>query len=308
MIYHKFMACFNPRMKGVFVDSPNIRLEIENPMRKQRGKYLIDFSQIDIEVRRNRGISLEEYKGSPDKVKSILNEDIERAYDFFEKMIIAAVSAIAGKNEEDLKALGVAMDVPKQPFPRFRNDEIMKKYGKAAAEAKAGEETGEQFFWVTGLMRENYDLIYPYLLPDGSKIPMSSFTSDMIYNYDICAKSRQRETGKFMPALEILSGAIREWLYEPIIERLVENKILNERPVFEDGNIANIETLAGYSPFLTAAAMKDSSGKPLFPETFGGGLGVERFLYATLKGPVIDKIDDLTCFGKNPDSFPIFLF
>jgi hypothetical protein len=124
----------------------------------------------------------------------------------------------------------------------------------------------------------------------------------------MCAKSRQRETGKFLPALEILSGAIREWLYEPIIERLVENKILAERPVFEDGNIANIETLAGYSPFLTAAAMKDPSGKPLFPETFGGGLGVERFLYATLKGPVIEKIDDLTCFGKNPDSFPLFLF
>ena len=58
MIYSKFLSCHNPKMKGVFVDSPNIRLEIESPDRVQRGKYLIDFSQMDVEVRRNRGIDL----------------------------------------------------------------------------------------------------------------------------------------------------------------------------------------------------------------------------------------------------------
>lgn len=308
MIYHKFLACFNPKIKGIFVDSPNIRLEIESPQRKQRGKYLIDFSQIDIEVKRNRGITLTQYKNEPEKVKAILNEDIERAYDFFERMIIAMVSAVASKNEDELKALGVILEVPRQPFPRFRNDDILKRYGKAWGEVMAGEETNEQFFWVTGLMRENYDLIYPYILPDGTRLPISSFTSDMIYNYDICAKARQRDTGKFMPALEILSGAIREWLYEPIIERLLDNKILTERPVFENGNIKNIEPLAGYSPFLSAACMTDEKGRPYFPETFGGGLGVERFLYSVLRGKAVEKIDDITCFGKNPDSYPIFLF
>ncbi|HEY9162398.1 MAG TPA: hypothetical protein VIS94_15075 [Desulfomonilia bacterium] len=308
MIYHKFLACFNPKIKGIFVDSPNIRLEIESPQRKQRGKYLIDFSQIDIEVKRNRGITLTQYKNEPEKVKAILNEDIERAYDFFERLIIAMVSAVASKNEDELKALGVILEVPRQPFPRFRNDDILKRYGKAWGEVMAGEETNEQFFWVTGLMRENYDLIYPYILPDGTRLPISSFTSDMIYNYDICAKARQRDTGKFMPALEILSGAIREWLYEPIIERLIDNKILTERPVFENGNIKNIEPLAGYSPFLSAACMTDENGRPYFPETFGGGLGVERFLYSVLRGKAVEKIDDITCFGKNPDSYPIFLF
>jgi hypothetical protein len=54
--------------------------------------------------------------------------------------------------------------------------------------------------------------------------------------------------------------------------------------------------------------MKDKNGKPYFPDTFGAGIGVERSLYAMLKGPVIEKIDDVTCFGKNPDSYPIFLF
>jgi aspartyl/asparaginyl-tRNA synthetase len=308
MIYHKFMACFNPRLKGIFVDSPNIRLEIESPQRKQRGKYIIDFSQIDIEIRRNRGINFEEYKNEVDKVKGILKEDLEKAIDFFERMLIAGVTAILEKNEPELKDLGVALEVPKQPFPRLKYDEILKKYGKADLDAKAGEEVSTQFFWEVGLMRENYDLIYPYIRPDGSKIPISSFTSDMIYNYDICAKTIVRKTGKYSPAVEILSGAIREWLYEPIIERLIDNKVLLERPVFKDGNISNIEILDGYGPFLTTVAMKDTSGKPLFPDTYGGGVGIERFLYAILRGGKIEKIDDVTCFGKNPDSYPIFLF
>jgi len=308
MIYMKFLACFNPRLKGIFVDSPNIRLEIESPQRKQRGKYLIDFSQIDVELRRNRGIDLEQYKNQPDKVKKILKEDYEKAIDFFERMLIAGVAAIVDKNEDSLKALGVALEVPKQPFPRVRHDEALKKYGKVDLDAKVGEDVSAQFFWVTGLMRENYDLIYPYLLPDGSKKPLSSFTSDMIYNYDICAKSIVRETGKFTRALEILSGALREWLYEPIIQRLIDNRIIPELPEFEDGILQNISILDGYGPFLTAVFLKDEKGKPYFPDTLGAGIGIERSLYAMLKGPRIEKIDDVTCFGKNPDSFPIFLF
>ncbi len=171
MIYMKFLACFNPKLKGIFVDSPNIRLEIESPQRKQRGKYLIDFSQIDVEVRRNRGIGLEEYKNKPDKVKKILKEDMEKAIDFFERMLIECVKTIVEKNDEDLKALGVALEVPKSPFPRVKHDAAIKKYGKVDLDAKVGEDVPTQFFWVTGLMRENYDLIYPYLLPDGSKLP-----------------------------------------------------------------------------------------------------------------------------------------
>ena len=73
MIYSKFLACHNPKIKGIFVDSPNLRLEIESPDRMQRGKYLIDFSQMDVEVRRNRGIDLETYLKEPEKVKKVLD-------------------------------------------------------------------------------------------------------------------------------------------------------------------------------------------------------------------------------------------
>ena len=306
MIYSKFLACYNPRIKGVFVDSPNIRLEIESPDRIQRGKYLIDFSQMDVEVRRNRGIDLETYLNEQDKVKDILAEDMEKSMDLFERLIVHAMTRIVEKNEDDLKALGVTIEVPRQPFPRFRCNESREKYGRDY-ELKLGEEVREQFFWITGLLRENYDLVYPYLIP-GGKISRSEITSNMIYNYDLCTKSIVRDTGKHMPALEILSGAVREWLYETIVERLLDNGIIPARPVIQDGNIENIDELGGYGPFLMMTAKKDDQGRAVFPETFGGGIGVERALYALLRGPALSKIDEITCFGKNPDSHQLFMF
>jgi len=306
MIYSKFLACHNPRIKGIFVDSPNIRLEIESPDRLQRGKYLIDFTQMDLEVRRNRGIDMDTYLKDPDGVKKILAEDMEKAMDLFERLIIHAMTQLVEKNEEDLKALGVAIEVPKQPFPRFRCDEAWEKYGRGY-DIRLGEEIKETFFWITGLLRENYDLIYPYFTPEG-KVPLSKITSDMIYNYDICAKGILRDTGKQTPALEVLSGAVREWLHEPIIERLLDNEIIPSRPIIYEGNIKNIDELGGYGPFLLMTAKKDAQGRSTFPETFGGGIGVERTLYALTRGPAIDKVDDITCFGKNPDSHQLYMF
>jgi aspartyl/asparaginyl-tRNA synthetase len=308
MIYSKFLACFNPKVKGVFVDSPNIRLELESPTGKQRGKYLIDFSQMDIELRRNRDIQLDQYLGKPEAVTAILREDMEKALTFFERLIRAACEAVVKKNEADLKALGVALEVPSSPFPRFRKDQAVEKYGPAVFEQKLGTSTTSQFFWITGLLRENYDLIYPYLREDGSKVPLSAFTSDMIYNYDMCAQARLRSSNSNGPAFEIGSGAVREWLFEPIVERLLDNKVLTVRPKLSDGVIENIDELGGYGPFLMAVRQKDTHGKSLFPSTFGGGIGIERALLALLLGPRIKMVDDVTLFGKNPDTHPLYLF
>lgn len=307
MIYAKFLACHHPKLKGIFVDSPNIRLEVESPDRVQRGKYIVDFSQMDMELRRNRGIDLETYFSKQDQVKEILREDMNIARDFFERLIIYSMERVVERNEDELKELGVAIEVPKQPFPAFAYEEAKGKYGPKEYESETGKETRSQFFWITGIPRENYDLIYPYLIP-GGKIDMSEVTSDMVYNYDMCAKSILRDTGEQTEARELLSGAIREWLYEPIVERLLDNKVIPVRPIIAEGNIENINQLDGYGPFLLAASMKDQAGKPTFPDTYGGGIGVERTLYTLLRGPKVDKIDDVTFFGKNPDSHQIYLF
>jgi hypothetical protein len=308
MIYSKFLACFNPKVKGIFVDSPNIRLELESPTGAQRGKYLIDFSQMDIELRRNRDVQLDRYINNTKEVAAILREDMEKALSFFEELIIAACKAVIAKNELDLAALGVSLEVPTSPFPRFRKDEATAKHGAGGLEQKLGGTIKSQFFWITGLMRENYDLIYPYLKPDSSKLPMADFTSDMIYNYDICAQSLQKSNHRYGPAFEIGSGALREWLYEPIVERLIDNKVLIVRPKIVNGNIENIDELGGYGPFLMAVSQKDKAGKSVFPSTFGGGIGIERALYALLAGSRIRKVDDVTLFGKNPDSHPLYLY
>ena len=92
------------------------------------------------------------------------------------------------------------------------------------------------------------------------------------------------------------------------MERILDNKVLPVRPVIINGNIDNLDELGGYGPFLYFVSMKDERGKPLFPDTMGGGIGIERTLYATLRGTKIDKIDDVTFFGKNPDSHPLYLF
>ena len=308
MIYSKFLACSNRNVKGIFVDSPNIRLEMESPMRLQRARYLADFSQIDVELRRNRGVSLDDYYRKPKQVAEILQEDMRIVMNFFERMLVAACEEINRRNPDSLKYLGVVLEVPKVPFPSFRKDGCVRKYGARAFEEQAGGETSSQFFWITGLLRENYDLVYPYLLPDGKKTDINNISSADIFNYDILAKGIDARTGAQSPAKEILSGAIREWLFEPIIERIIDNKVLPVRPVIKGGNIENIDELGGYGPFLYFASMKDSGGAPLFPDTMGGGIGVERTLYSILRGEKVNKIDDITFFGKNPDSHPLYLY
>jgi aspartyl/asparaginyl-tRNA synthetase len=308
MIYSKFMSCSNRKIKGVFVDSPNIRLEIESPTNEQRGKYLADFSQMDIELNRNSGVDLDTYYSKPDQVLEILNGDMEKAKDFFERMIVFACEEINKRNSDNLKELGVIIEVPKTPFPSFAKDESVEKYGAKDHEVKLGEQTNSQFFWITGLMRENYDLVYPYLKADGSKSDLSNIQSANIFNYDILAKSIDAKTGKHSVAREILSGAIREWLYEPIVDRIIDNKVLPVRPIIKNGNIENLDELGGYGPFLKFVSMKDAEGKSIFPDTMGGGIGIERSLYTLLRGEKIEKIDDITFFGKNPDSHPLYLF
>jgi aspartyl/asparaginyl-tRNA synthetase len=307
MIYSKFLACFNKKMKGIYIDSPNIRLELESPLGVKRKKYLVDFSQMDIEWRRGTQFTYDDYINNVEKVLEQTISDMDDAIDFFEDMIIEAVTLIKEVNADSLEYLGVQMVVPTKPFPRYTKDEAVEKFGKKDLEKNVAKDAKSPFFWITGLMRENYDLIYPYINKDGSRKAIKEFKSENIFNYDLCAQSIQAD-GSFGEAYEIMSGAIREWLYEPIIKRLIDNRIIKEEPAIEDGQIVNIEELEGYGPFLAAANAKDSQNQPLFPSTMGGGLGIERALFAMLNGKKITQMDDLTMFGKNPDSHPVYLY
>ncbi|MBN1241767.1 MAG: hypothetical protein JXA15_03560 [Spirochaetales bacterium] len=308
MIYAKLLACMNTGVRGVFVDSPNIRLELPDPSGAQRGKYLVDFSQMDVEFRRSLRIGEAMYREEPETVACLLELERDRALAFFEDMIVAATSRLARRHGVELAALGVGLEPPVRPFPRFDRDEAIARHGADGLEAALGAEAGTQFFWITGLLRENYDLVYPCLDADGAPRPRASIRSREVYNYDLCAAARFAD-GSLGPAWEVLSGGLREWLYPVIARRLVANGVLAEEPRFApDGRLLNIAALGGYGPFLLAARLRGEDGLPLFPETAGGGLGIERFLYALLRGSAIRNIEDLTLFGKNPDSADIYLF
>jgi asparaginyl-tRNA synthetase len=305
MIYSKMLACLNPYIEGIYVDSPNIRLEL--PSLNSRHKYLIDFSQMDIEFKRAHKLSEDDYFDRPKETAEILSKELDRALDFFEDLIIYSTKKIFVLAAESLEALGVKLTVPSKPFPRFYSDEIEVQNG-CSLEEQLGQKAKTQFFWVLGLLRENYDLVYPYLSRDGRRPSKKEISPRQVFNYDLCAAPLYRD-GSLGHAYEILSGGLREWVYEAIVERLLDNAVLRESPRFDRyGNLENMAALDGYGPFLSIAHMRDSQDQRFFPQVCGGGLGIERTLFALLQGPFIKDIDEVTCFGKNPDKTLPFLF
>jgi len=307
MIYAKFLACHNPHLRGIFVDSPNIRLELPDPQGRQRGRYLLDFSQMDVEVRRPRAITLEEYLDDPQGVAAHLQGELKEALAFFEGMTRAGLAQVRARAARSLEALGVGLDLPAAAFPVYYLDEATARFGKGQEEPALGQESPSPAFWVVGLLRENYDLVYPYLRRDGSRRDLKQAVSREIFNYDLVVRNQPLQ-GAPAPAREVLSGGLREWLPEAIIPRLLDNGVIPEAPRFLRGRLENIEALGGYGPFLSVACRRDAAGRATFPPTFGAGMGVERLLWAILRGPRVASIDDVTFFGKNPDSAELFLF
>jgi hypothetical protein len=77
---------------------------------------------MDMEARRNRGIDLETYLHKPDQVEEILREDMATVKDLFERVLIFTMARVVEKNKDELKALGVAIEILKQPFPTSAYD------------------------------------------------------------------------------------------------------------------------------------------------------------------------------------------
>jgi aspartyl/asparaginyl-tRNA synthetase len=263
---------------------------------------------MDIELRRERQIGRERYFKDVAGVSRDLAAERDRALDFFEDLIVAATTRIKERCANELSALGVKIDVPSKPFPRFDVDDAQAKHGAKGLERAIGAATGKRFFWILGLIRENYDLVYPFYKADGSARPRGEIPSKDVYNYDLAMGSTLAD-GSSGDCYEVLSGGLREWIYETISERLVVNGVIPELPRFDaNGELQNMAALEGYGPFLCAARLRSADGEGLFPQTAGGGLGIERSLFALLNGPKIKKIEELTFFGKNPDSAPVYLF
>lgn len=133
MIFHKQMALHaHPR---VFCFSPNVR--IEEAERRWTGKHLIEFVQLDLEVR------------------EASREDI---IELGEELFQAIVSHVEAKCREDLVFFNRKLPVPTRPFPRITHQEAVQRFGPDFEELLSASQDGP--IWVLDFPiegREFYD-------------------------------------------------------------------------------------------------------------------------------------------------------
>ena len=65
---------------------------------------------MDIELRRNREISIDDYFGNEKNVIDILHADMDKILNLIERMIVFATTELNEKNSDDLNKLGVVME------------------------------------------------------------------------------------------------------------------------------------------------------------------------------------------------------
>lgn len=149
MIFHKQLAMMSDSIKGIYIVSPNIRLEFEGCA--ESGKHLIEFSQVDIELPK---------ASSRDFM------------DFIEDLYSYLFSFVKQECKQELKKLGRKISVPTKPFKVFDSTELKEKFGDDFERIISEKE--KHSFWITDHYREfydkedpktkkhvNYDLVYP---------------------------------------------------------------------------------------------------------------------------------------------------
>lgn len=151
MILHKQIAVSSPRLPKIFIISPNVRLE--KPSCAASGRHLIEFSQIDIEM---RGAKSSDFMA------------------LMERLLRKAFSDVEEECGQELAFLGRRLPtLSPSPFPVFQSKKCRAQFGDDFEAVLSNREPAP--FWITDHAREfydkedellrghylNYDLIYP---------------------------------------------------------------------------------------------------------------------------------------------------
>jgi len=155
MILHKQLSLMRDDLDGIYIVSPNIRLETGET--GSSGRHLIEFSQVDIEM------------------KGALGKEFR---DLLERLYIHMFSYVKKEGAKPLKRLGREVKVPFAPFPVYESSELEAEFGPDWEKMISLKE--KQPFWVLDHYREfydkedpetgkhvNYDLMYPEGLGEG---------------------------------------------------------------------------------------------------------------------------------------------
>lgn len=149
MILHKQLSLLTGAHR-IFIMSPNVRLE--NMKRKETGKHLFEFTQMDFEMG----------SGLMEDVMSLL-----------EDLLIEVISTVVSERKEELERLGRELQVPSKPFTVYTSHQLQGKYGEEWENRASLDHKSP--FWITCFRREfydredpenpghfrNYDLVYP---------------------------------------------------------------------------------------------------------------------------------------------------
>jgi asparaginyl-tRNA synthetase len=214
MILHKQIAISTLDTKGIYIVSPNVRLEHHT----HSTRHLLEFSQLDIEL---RGATAREFM--------ILVEEL----------MVYIITRVKDACADELEKLGSTLRVPRRPFKVFTSWSLLEEYGPQY-ESRASQNEGD-LFWITDFEREFYDkedpqhkghyVNYDLFYPEGYEEGLSGGERD--YEYDVLIrkiKERGQRTDDFDPYLEFA----RDGLLVPSsggglgIERLI--RFLTKRP------------------------------------------------------------------------------
>jgi asparaginyl-tRNA synthetase len=149
MILHKQLSLMRDDLKGIYIVSPNIRLEVAET--GSSGRHLIEFSQVDIELK--------------DATHKDFMTFMERLYAHMEGFVLSSCA-------DSLERLGRELKPATLPFKVYKKPELEKELGDDWEHKTSLKES--QPFWVMDHYREfydkedpetgehvNYDLVYP---------------------------------------------------------------------------------------------------------------------------------------------------
>ncbi len=217
MILHKQVAISSLDVKGIYIMSPNVRLE-----QKPSNRHLLEFTQVDIEL---RDATAEEFRS------------------FTEDMMIHVFSNVKDSCSEELGRLQSKITIPRKPFRVYSSHDLFDEFG---SEFEFGISNRERdLFWITDFKREFYDkeepkrrghyINYDLFYPEGYHEALSGGERDVEYEILIRKiQERKQHTDHFGPYLEYA----RKGLLQPSaggglgVERLI--RFLTKRQHIRD--------------------------------------------------------------------------
>lgn len=168
MIFHKQIAIATLDVNGIYIMSPNVRLELNDL--KNSGKHLIEFTQLDIEL------------------KEATSNDF---MSLTEDLIIYIFSRVKDSCKKELEASDIDIHIPRRPFNVFSSLNLEEEYGSDYGLKISLHEKDP--FWITDFEREFYDkedperkghyINYDLFYPEGFGEALSGGERD--YQYEI---------------------------------------------------------------------------------------------------------------------------